>query len=44
VHRRVKIRYVADPRAVHDREPDVDRHHPRPVRGFGPHQDVINIF
>ena len=28
VHRRVKIRYGADPRAVHDREPDVDRHHP----------------
>jgi hypothetical protein len=31
VHLWVKIRYGADPLAVHDREPDVDRHHPRPV-------------
>ena len=31
VHRRVKIRCGADPRAVHDREPDVVRHHPRAV-------------
>ena len=36
VHRRVKIRCGADPRAVHDREPDVDRHHPRPVRRAEP--------
>ena len=27
VHRRGKIRYGADPRVVHDREPDVDRLH-----------------
>jgi hypothetical protein len=25
------IRYGADPRAVHDHEPEVDRLHPRPV-------------
>ena len=31
VHRRVRIRCGADPRAVHDREPDVDQHHPREV-------------
>jgi hypothetical protein len=31
VHRRVKIRCGSDPRAVHDRVPDVVRHHPRPV-------------
>ena len=33
VHRRVKIRCGADPRAVHDREPDVDRLHPCAVSG-----------
>ena len=35
VHRWVKIRYGADPRAVHDRERDVDRLHPRAVTLFG---------
>jgi hypothetical protein len=34
VHRRVKIRYGADPLAVHDREPDMDRLHPRAVTIF----------
>jgi hypothetical protein len=33
MHRRGKIRYGADPCAVHDREPDVDRLDPRPVLG-----------
>ena len=36
VHRWVKIRYGADPRAVHDHEPDIDRLHPHTV--------VINSF
>ena len=31
VHRQGEIRYGADPRAVRDRKPDVDRLHPRTV-------------
>jgi hypothetical protein len=43
MHRRVKIRYGADPRAVHDREPDMDRHHPRPVLCLAITQPILEV-